>query len=481
MATSHLSGGPARSQRWCLTARPARGGQESARSRFLALVTFGSAAGSHERLGFTIAALSGIGMVLSMGTQVLIARRLGVEEFGHYLYVLAIAGVLSLVIAFDLGGAALRYIGLYRFQAEFGKVRSFCAWAGRVVILTGAVSGLLVALGQVGGLWSVGQGWLQLSLLAPLLALIRFESVLMQALERPGAGLWPNSVLRPVVIGFVFWLAIGAGAAPTSETALWVVTGVLFAVAVVTRLARAGAVREIVGDAPSSPPLPSEWLKYSAILLAGSLIQLAISTQSDVVIVGSILSAREAGLYGTAAHLAGLVGMVTTAFLVGVSARLSGAIGTGDWAHARSLVRSTGRIISAFGGVALAGLIVFGPAALRVFGREFDAASGVLAILALVNIVGALSGGMLSTLLNCTGNVGLSSTLNALAAGVNLGLGVFLSLRYGIEGMALASLVAAVLRAAMLALAVRQRLGCWVVGWWMSAAFPERLGRSTAA
>ena len=198
------------------------------------------------------------------------------------------------------------------------------------------------------------------------------------------------------------------------------------------------------------------WVRnaLNLVLLSGFYM---INAQTDVLMLGSMIGPREAGLYHVASRLAGLVTLVLMAVNAVSSPLISRLYSQGDLKELQQLITKTARVITALSIPSALVLILFGDWFLSLFGPEFSAGEQVLVILVLSQIVNALMGSV-GFLLIMTGYERDATIAVGVSSLVNVVLNAILIPKYGVEGAAIATAVSIVVWNGLLGVLVWVRL-----------------------
>ncbi|MFG1603916.1 lipopolysaccharide biosynthesis protein [Actinoplanes sp. NPDC049265] len=156
-----------------------------------------------------------------------------------------------------------------------------------------------------------------------------------------------------------------------------------------------------------------------------------------VLLTGALAGSREAGLFAGAARYAMAGLLIMQGLRVAMAPRLSRLLGAGRTAEAATLYRNTTQAIVALSFPAYILLAVFAPAFLSLFGGDFGAAAGPLAVLAVAMLVN-VGVGLVQTVLLMSGDSRghLVATLTGLV--LNVLAALVLIPRSGALGAALA-------------------------------------------
>lgn len=416
--------------------------------------------------------ITGGGMALGMLSQVALARQLGTAGFGVYLYVMAAMNAVSIFARLELDTAAVRFVGAYHATHAWGLLRGFLHKSRRWV---NTISGGLAVLAAVVVL--VVQRWLPQGYTVPLLigclilpaaSRLQVEAGYLQGLRRVRESQAPFQLLRPIVLCITV-LAIGASAFRlTVPVALLLqLLATTTALIVTMRLMARNAPPELATAVEVDDT--SEWVRTVGPLMVIAVAQLVLSTQTDVLVVNAFLGKEATAIYGTASQLSALIGLAFTAFMLIVQpqiARLFAQRRLSDLQRLVSWVQLASLVVSL---AAFLVLIVFGKWALGWFGADFRAGYPVMLILGLGQICLSTVGVIAGYLLTMTGHQREASRVVAGTAVENLVLTLVLTPLLGLIGVAIATGLAVLTRAVILAVLVRRTVGVSLI------AAPRRL------
>lgn len=416
------------------------------------------------------------GMSLGYLTQIFLARTLGPEGYGEYTYSTAWLNVAQMVGSIDIAGAALRFVALYAATGAWGLLRGF-VWRARAIVagasvtLTGLVILFILALGDRISPARTATLLVACAAVVPA-AFLLSEANILQALHRTFGARVPGSLVRPLVLLTGIAVALGAGARLTSARTL-ALNALGLLVAALLSLWWVERVRPAESRRAPMQTRTGEWVRMSLIQLSASVLQLILSQQSDVIVAGSLLNSRAAGLYAVASQLAGLVlfggGTVTEL----AAPRLAAFNGNLHSAAFEAEVRRVSYLNWALSLPLAAVFALAGPWILRTFGPGYAAAYPTFCVLLIPQVVGGLWGGLAGTLLAMVGYHRAAAVLIGVSAALNVGLTLVLTPRYGIVGTALATAIAITMRAVAMQVVIYRALGIWLLpGFGRRAAAP---------
>lgn len=402
------------------------------------------------------------GMGISFVTQVLLARTVGSHEYGTYLYVLGWTNVAGLICSFELAGAAVRYVSAYRASAEWSLLRGFLRRAHQVVL----VSAVVVAIGTFLVAWRLPafpRAYLTTIALAcalfPATALLQLGGGVLQGLKRVVAAQAPSLVLRPALFGVALVVAarlfeptLGAAGAIACQ-----LVAAAIALLVTIRFMRRTLPREVRQATPRYAV--REWATTSAHFIGISLSQQVLSTQADVLIVGTFLGAVQAGLYGAASQFAVLVSFGATAAVFIAQPMIADLYARRRDADLQRLVHQVVLVAFAVSVPVFVGLVLFGRLLLGLYGTQFTGAYTVLLVLGAAQLVQATVGILLGYLLTMTAHQKEAARIIAATAVLNLVVTSVLTPTMGVVGTATATLIAMSCRSIALVVYARKLLG----------------------
>jgi O-antigen/teichoic acid export membrane protein len=412
--------------------------------------------------------ISAAGAALSLGVHLLLARALGKTEYGRYVFALAWMNVLVLVGKFELDTASVRFVGAYTGTEQWSFLRGFLRRSTQIVggvsVALALVSALIVLLlmDQIGR--ATALSFLAASVLLPITAIAQLKASAMQGLKQVARAQVPSMVVRPIVFALgILTLHYGFARGVTAPVAILLQLGATTVALVLT-------IRFLQGVLPTAVRQASEafdtryWIKTAAGLLVISGGQIILSTNSDVLVVGSLLGADAAGLYGAASQLAASVsfGVSAISFIaLPVIADLYARHAMGKLQGLISHVARLGLLLSI---PVLLILVVGAKPVLRAFGDSFADASGLLILLGFDQLVGAIFG-IAGYLLVMTGNQVTAARVIIGCAVLNLALTLVLTPTLGIMGAGLATTITTLTRAYLLTARMRSALGLSLSPW----------------
>lgn len=398
--------------------------------------------------------ISAGGSAIALGVQMLLTRSLGQAEYGRYLYALAWMNAALLLGKLELDTAALRFVGAYAGSRDWPRLSGYLRRATRVVL----VASLGVVIVGASIVWLIRSAlnsglaqalWIACTLL-PVTAMTLFKASCLQGFKRVPQSQGPNALLRPLLFGAGIGVAAyGFGVALTAPSA--VALNLLASVPVLFLSAK--FLRDAIpAEARAATPQYETryWLNTAGGLLAIAAAQLVLGTQADVLVIGTMLTPSEAGVYGAASQLASLILFVVTAVVFIALPMISDFHARGRHAELQHLVNLVQLANLGVSLPAFAIMLFEGGMLLGWFGPEFVVGAPVLAVLSTGAFIGATTGVLAGFLLALTGHQRQAAVIIIGCAVLNLVLSVSLTHLFGSIGTASATTTTTLVRSVLL-------------------------------
>ena len=409
---------------------------------------------SRDRMGGKVARgtlqtimVSGIGAAISMVVQMGLSQALGQASFGTYAVVMGWLAIATIFGKLELDVTAVRFIGKYAATALITV---------SVAIAILSVLGIqLFRDGLAGKHHSLPDALIVACALLPVLTLLLYEGAILQGFQRYAEAQFPVNLLRPAAFGIIMVVIVRIQEGLTTSVAVAANLGGAVVALIVARYWRKRAVPEAVRSAVATYDRPT-WIRTTYPLFAVSLGQVIISQQADVIVVGTMLTTAQAGVYAAASQLTLPVALASSAVTY-VAMSMIAELYTRDPGRLQSLVRAVTWLSAGVSIPIAIGLIVLGPFLLSLYGMTEG--HEVLIILTLAQLVVGISGAVAGYLMTMTAHEKEAAWIIGMTAIVNLGLALLLTPRYGAVGTASATLVAATGRVVALRIYIRRTMG----------------------
>lgn len=393
-------------------------------------------------------------------SQVALARWMGAEQFGVYVYSWTLLLLLGGIATVGLNIGAIRIVSELREKAALAELRGFLL-AGRLLVT--AVAGGVAAL-AICAAWHLAERglagpWVTIAIIMlalPAYSLTDLQDGICRGCARIVSALVAPYILRPLlVLGGIGLLYLTGVRLDATRAAMVAVVATWIAWALQTVIV-ARELKPIVPAGPRAYNLAS-WRVTAAPLIALGVFDLAMQN-IDVIVISNLISAKDAGIYFAGAKTMALILFVHYAVGSAMANRFSAIATRGDNAAMRTAVRDAVRwtFWPSLGLAAL--MLLLGRHLLGLFGPGFEAGYPVMCILT-VAIVGRAAIGPAEALLNMTGGQRDCARSLMIAALANLILSLVLTPILGIIGAAGAVASAILLGAWLNWRAIRRNLG----------------------
>ncbi len=288
------------------------------------------------------------------------------------------------------------------------------------------------------------QGADYLALLAPFLVVAILGLIAVQG-TRGFGGLRTYVLLqqlllpigRVLAVGLVLAFGMHGLAVPLAWAVPLLICGPLAAAALWRQLRR--TERRLLPKSEAPRPLREIAREFWAYASGRGFAQ--AFTQSivwfDVILVGAMRSAHEAGVYAAVSRFVTTGTLVMQAMRLGIQPQLGAALALGERRRAEDLYRVTTQWIVASSWPLYLILATFGPQVLRLFGQDFTSGADALAILSL-SMLFSLATGNVNTVLLMAGRSRWNAANTVAALTVNIVLNLLLIPAHGIIGAAVA-------------------------------------------
>ena len=394
-------------------------------------------------LGFVGAAAAA---VLGLALVVVVGRGLGADGSGLFFQGVAGFMILAGVITVGADTGLVKFLPRQLALDRGGDVRPLLYIAAVPVLCVSAlIAGLVFS--QAGPISAVIGGSQHadmagyVRIFAPMLVVGALAAIALQAI-RGFHSLMPFVVLQNVLVpglrvafvGAAVALGLGTTAVAVGWAVPLLIAGALAASVVHRRLRALDARLRADSDVTPRGELARSFWSFSVPRGIATALDLAL-TWSDVLIVGALLSVREAGIYAVVSRFATTGTLGLQAVRLAMAPRLSALLATGRVQEAGDVYRaSTVWVIASSWPLYLA-MAAFGPAFLRMLGPDFVAGGTALAIISLGMLVNVGTGGV-QTVLLMAGRSGWVMANKAAALTVNVALNLLLVPAFGIAGAA---------------------------------------------
>ncbi|HDN26563.1 MAG TPA: flippase [Thioploca sp.] len=380
---------------------------------------------------------------IGFGTQVLLARLLGVTQYGLFRYVLAWLGLLGLLSILGMDTSLVRFASAYKAQEKWGLLRGLLRRSMQYVVLASLFTGGITAI-VIWGLYdrlgweTAATFWVALPLL-PVLALTALRQATLRAFRRVVLAILPEQVILPLLmlamVGAFYIYAVQPLLA--YQVMIFNLLGALAAFGIGTVWLLKAMPKQVRQVSPAYAD--AEWLRVSLPLLFMSGMSI-VANQTDIIMIGAFLSTDQVGIYAVASRIASLQVFGLIAANAIVAPMVSELYHTGKHRQLQRMITLAAYGVSIVTIFISVFLVMLGKQVLGVFGAEFVVGYGPLLILMSGQIVNALAGPV-GLLMIMTGHQNKIAWIVGIGALMNIILNGMLIPAFGIMGAGIATAI----------------------------------------
>lgn len=386
--------------------------------------------------------VKGSSLIALFGLHVLLAKLLGVSEYGSYNYAMSWVNVLMVVGLLGEDTAAVKYFPRYQVAERWDLLRGFLRRS--VQVTTGmsliVVVVFLALVPRLAGSGAAAQSpfyWFAASGLLVLVALETLFSASLRGFKEIVWSLAPGQLGRPLLLAAFLLLAFrfGGRRIDATEALSGHILAACFSVSALWLLLR----RRLPARSRTARPsyLTREWLVVSVPMLLIASFNVLLG-RLDVLMIGALTDARQTGVYAAASQIARLVtmglmsvGMIAAPYFSELSSR-------NEHEELRRTLRLSARVAL---GISFPIFLIVTLGTTRVlglFGEGYLSGALVLKLLACSQLVNVLAGPA-GYLMVMTGHQVPAAGILGGSALIHLLLNVLLIPRMGIMGAATAT------------------------------------------
>ena len=382
---------------------------------------------------------------LTLITSVILARLLGVTDFGVYVVVLNFAALLRIPSTLGIDNLLVREIAVYHTDSQWRLMGGMLRWADRIVMLVSVVIAT-TATGIAWGIWSSNyQMWLTFCLgmmSLPFTALRNLKRLAMRGLNRLVTGLIPEMLIAPLLLLILVGCAYGFLGKDLDASWVWlmniIATVITWAISVVL------LAKILPQEAMKAKPQyqPGIWLRSALPFMFLESLQV-INARADILMLGAFKGVEAAGIYVPVNRGSQLIAFIFIAFNGVLAPIIASDYAQGKKQHLQKAVTKSARSVLLVATPLAIGLSLGGYWYLSLFGEGFTEGQGALNILCLgqLAIAATCFGGLL---LNMTGHERYTATSSAVSVILNVLLNAWFIPLWGVEGAALATVISLV-------------------------------------
>ncbi len=330
--------------------------------------------------------VSSIGLIFLMNST--LSRFIGPKDYGTFSYVLALAGLLSIIVLLGWPIALMRFISQYIEQQQWSLLRGVILKAHQITF----IFSVLVAL----FLWGITY-WQQIhhdlaislrfaALLLPFLAFSGLRRKAFQGLQLIKASIIPDEIILPILV--ITWVYLFVITNAFGALLAYICAMVLVSLFGGVWLWHSLPIQVLNVQTKFQT---RKWLAVTLPMMLGLISQITIN-RIDVLILGVLVDMESVGLYSAANRIAALNTFALTAVDTIAAPLLAAAFHGTRFEQFKSIFRKT-MLWSTAGALPMFTIMILWPQNLLIFfGSEFIRGALLLQILAVGQFVNAMTG-----------------------------------------------------------------------------------------
>ncbi|MGF1539609.1 MAG: flippase [Pleurocapsa sp.] len=397
---------------------------------------------------------------LSFLISLLLARLLGVEEYGVYTYAMTWITLLQIPASLGLRDILICQVSAYQARSQLGMMRGLLLWSNLTVFLV-SIGIILIATIVAWILKSevheqfLPVFWLALPII-PLSALSDLRRGAMLGLHQVVRGEIPGMLVYPVLLlilqATAYLLSPDGLNAPLAMGIRVLTLAVSFIYSI--HLLRESLPRNFGKVRPN----------YQICLWTRSIIPFLfigctyyLNSNTDILMLGAIKGPEEVGIYFVATRGAELIGFILLAVNITLGSVFTKLYTEGDFQQLQRILTKTTNIVFLFSLPISLCLIAGGHWFLLLFGAEFTRGHIALAVLGIGQLVNAAAG-PIALLLSMTGYEKYTAICVGMSAIANIILNALLIEPFGLSGATIATTSSMILLNILLAMFVYKKM-----------------------
>ncbi len=402
-------------------------------------------------------------VLASLLQQLVLARMLGLEQFGIYTFVWATFLTLSIVGRLGFGLAAIRFVADYRSREEIALLKGFIQRARQMVMLASALTGItafavILLIRNLGQIDVEVMHVLVLALpLLPFYALSELHVGMLRGADRLLPALGTHNVIFPLAVIIFISLSVLLTPKPTAVTAI----SASFLALLITLGCQYFFLRKAIDSGSVKEKAAYQtrtWLSVASTMMLGSGFA-QILNQMDILVVGSFIGTAASGIYSVAARFANLVSFGLQISNQSTAHMYTPLYVNGQMQKLQRVVSLTVLIAMITTVPIVAVLFIWPSQTLALFGEAFsEQGATILQVLLFGQFVHVVSGpnGLLMQMTNYQNEMALIQLATLV---FDVALLVALVPTFGLLGVAVATASATVFRNLVITVRVQRHLG----------------------
>jgi O-antigen/teichoic acid export membrane protein len=400
------------------------------------------------------------GAGIGFAAQVLLARVLGIEQYGQYAYVISWMMILVLPCKLGMETTLVRFIAAYRARKEWELLYGIIHFVKRSTLLASLVVACITALIIWGIRFRIGTSlsltfWLGCAVL-PIITMLHIRQSALRAFRHVLMAGSSESLIQPLLLIFfviIFGIFIRM---PLNGPLVMIFHGATLLLAL---LFTSKWLSQRISQVPQTAMVKTnsrEWIEVSLPLLMMVGFSLIIQ-RADIIMVGIYLGTTKAGIYIAAVRLSNLLILGLTAANFIAAPLISELNAQGKKSELQKIISKVALGVCGLTLPLAASMVIFSAGLLRLFGIGFEEGLSPLLILIGAQSINALFGPV-GYLLTMTGYHRQAALIMGSTACANLIMNSILIPVIGFVGAAFATALSTVIWNVLMWIQVRRHL-----------------------
>ncbi len=356
---------------------------------------------SRNAVGSVIVRVAAV--LLAFFVNVVLARSLGVSEYGLFVYAVGWLNILLILANFGFDKLLVREIAIYQSHEEWGKLKGIYQFSATRTAAIALVIGFFLfgIIYFITRSHSYAPVFYLVALLVPILALMRIQQATLQGLNFIAVGQLPELVIQPLILLILilaFFYSLGPSLIASQIMILNVIAGSV-ALFVGSRLVRRSfplktfEAHKIVDS--------HNWLPSLApLMLVGGIY--ILNDQLATVLLGSLSDSRQVAIFSVAERWSRFIVFMLYSLNPALAPIFASLYAHNEKERLQRVVTLSAQVIAFFALIPLLAFAIAPKLFLSVFGNEFSLARIPLMILSVGQFMNAFTGSV-GVLLSMTG------------------------------------------------------------------------------
>jgi O-antigen/teichoic acid export membrane protein len=385
--------------------------------------------------------INGFSAVLTFALHIFLARMLGHEHYSNYAYAFTVLTLMSTLAVAGMDIASQRFISGHNALSEWSLINGFLRRAFQLTLFVSLIFAFILAvvvsfftnfLGE-----NLSEVLIIVAIVLPFCTLLLLAVSILRGFRHPVLASLPRLIFRPILLAIFVVVIIYFCEENVSATLTMIIDLIVTTIALL--VASIFIFKIIPQNVLESTPIftANKWTSIILPLFSVSCFQMFIRS-SDILIIGMSLDIDSSGSYTAASRVAQLAAFGLMAINGVLPALISRHHAKNEKHELQKLVTMAATATFIFSLISSLVIFVFAPQILNLFGFEFLEAVGSLRLLAIGQLINAMTGSV-GFLLTMTGSQMILFKVLLITSVANILLCVILIPMYGIFGGAMAT------------------------------------------